>query len=78
MIRKYISVITLFDLSGNITPLFVVLNNGIKYKIDKILHKCPAASLKSGGSGIRYTCLFNNQIRYLFLDNNKWFIEKVS
>ena len=75
MKKKFLSVVTLYDLSGNISPLFVVWDNGVKYKIDRVIQRCPAASLKSGGSGIRYTCLFNNQKRYLFLDQNKWFIE---
>ena len=75
MKRKYVSVVTLYDLSGDIHPLFVVWDNAVKYKVDKVLQKCPAASLKAGGAGMRYTCLFNGQRRYLFLDQNKWFIE---
>jgi hypothetical protein len=69
MKKKYISVVTLYDLSGNISPLFVVWDNGIKYKIDRVIQRCPI------NSKIRYTCLFKNQRRYLFLEQNKWYVE---
>ena len=35
----------------------------------------PAASLKSGGAGIRYTCYIDGKKTYLFLEENKWFYE---
>ncbi|NLC96080.1 MAG: hypothetical protein GX675_00705 [Erysipelotrichaceae bacterium] len=78
MKRKYVSVVTLYDLAGNISPLFIVWDNGVKYKIDRVIQRCPASLFESGGSGIRYTCLFNGQRRYLFLDENKWYIESQS
>lgn len=77
MLRQYVNVVCMYDIQGNIKPLFIIWDNGVKYKIDRIIQRCQAASLKSGGSGLRYTCLFeNNQKRYLFLDDNRWFIEK--
>jgi hypothetical protein len=76
--KIYVNVICSYDINGNIRPIFVIWDNDNKYKIKRIINKENRASLKNGGSGIRYTCIFeNNAKRYLFLDtNNKWFIER--
>ncbi|MDD2591222.1 MAG: hypothetical protein PHP11_06860 [Erysipelotrichaceae bacterium] len=73
--KIYVDVVTIHYKSGSIKPLFIVWSNGQKYPIDKVKNICRAASLKAGGCGIRYTCIINNQERYLFLEENKWFIE---
>lgn len=75
MNHQTVDVICLHTSQGTMTPLFIVWNNGIKYKIDKILQCCQTVSLKSGNSGTRYTCLFNQECRYLFYNDNRWFIE---
>lgn len=77
MEKEFIDVVCVHDRSGNVQPLFILWGDGVKYKIEKILQRCPAASLKCGGSGIRYTCQFSQgQRRYLYLSDNRWFIEK--
>ncbi len=73
---EYVDVICLFNVHGDISPMFVVWKNKVKYPIERIIQKCPASSMYGGGTGMRYTCLINNQRRYLFLNNNRWFIEK--
>lgn len=76
MKRKYVDVICLNDQAGNVTPLFLIWNENRKIPIIKIKEICPRASLKVGGSGLRYTCVFdNNRIRHLFFDRGKWFVE---
>ena len=35
----------------------------------------PAASLRSGGAGLRYTCSIAGVPTYLFLEETKWFFE---
>ena len=72
----YVEVLARFSQQGEIIPLWIIWHNGVKYKIDRILQKCPAACLKGGGAGIRYTCLIQNQRRYLYLNNNRWFVER--
>ncbi len=76
MKRKYVDVICLNDQAGNIKPLYLIWNNDRKIPILKVKEICPRASLKVGGSGLRYTCLFDaNRIRHLYYDRGKWFVE---
>lgn len=76
MKRKYIDVICLNDQLGNIKPLFIIWDNQRKIPIIKVTDVCQRASLKAGGSGLRYTCVFENKlIRHLFYDRGKWFVE---
>ena len=77
MTKTYVEVMCIHDRHGFVRPLSVIWENGVKYAVDRITQVTPAASLKSGGVGMRYTCRIQNQYRYLFLEeNNKWFIEK--
>lgn len=71
----FLPVIAQFSSEGQIRPLLFTWKDGKRYRIDEILDIRPAASLKSGGSGIRYTCRVSRQILYLFLDDNQWFYE---
>lgn len=68
--------VALHTKSGDVTPLFIVWDNQVKYPIDKVIRKQKAASLKSGGMGMRYTIRIENHIRYLYYENPGWFIEK--
>ena len=76
MTRRYIDVICLNDQEGNLKPLYIIWDDGNKIPITKITNICPRASLKAGGSGLRYTCDFGRgNIRHLYLDRGKWFVE---
>jgi len=74
--KQYIQVVASFNKEGKITPLSVMGDNGLTYSIDKITQIINAASLKSGGAGIRYTCTIGGHVRYLYLEETRWFIEK--
>lgn len=74
--KLYVDVIVLNTKEGQIKPLMIVWQNGVKYAIDKISQVTKAASTIAGGTGIRYTCQIQGQQRYLFLEEDKWFIEK--
>lgn len=76
--KKFVEVVAYYDTEGNISPLVIHWDDGSEYEIDRITDVTQAASLKHGGAGIRYTCRIHGQMRYLFLDDNKWFIEKIS
>ena len=60
--------------SGRVIPLSFIYGDKV-IEIDKILDIRPAASLKHGGQGIRYTCKTHNITYYLFYEDDKWFIE---
>lgn len=76
MCRKvYVDVLIKQDKNGRITPLEITWENGEVYEIDKVIGACKAASLKAGGAGIRYTCRIRNKETFLFLENDKWFVE---
>jgi hypothetical protein len=74
-LKVYVEVTARFDLNGNISPLSLIWKDGKAYEISKIKDIRPAASLKAGGAGTRYTCTFDSVERYLFLEENKWFVE---
>lgn len=73
--KQFVSVEAKFDTDGNLLPICIFWEDGRKFEIDKITDVRFAPSLKAGGAGIRYTCRIRNQERYLFLDQNRWFIE---
>ena len=72
--KQKVAVVVLHTKSGELVPLFVVWDNMVKYQIDKIINKQKAASLKSGGFGIRYTVRIQNQYRSLCYEYSGWFI----
>lgn len=76
MRKKFVDVICLNDQAGNLKPLFLIWDNLYKIPIIKVKEICPRASLKVGGSGLRYTCVFEtNRVRHLYYDRGKWYVE---
>lgn len=75
MSKINVEVVAKYDLCGYVKPLSILWEDGRKFNIDRIIDVRQAASLKSGGCGIRYTVSILNKIRYLFLEENVWFVE---
>lgn len=76
VIRKYVDVICLNDKNGNMKPLFLIWKESKKYPVLKVKEICPRASLKVGGTGLRYTCVFPpDMVRHLYYDRGKWYVE---
>ncbi len=75
--KKYVEVTAKFDTEGRVFPLKILWEDGSSYFIDKVLDVRPAASLKAGGAGIRYTCRINMVERFLFLEESRWFVEEI-
>lgn len=71
---EFLEVTAKFDSTGRIIPMSFIWV-GRKINIDKVTDSRPAASLKHGGQGMRYTCRTGNQSYYLFCDEGKWFLE---
>ena len=73
--KQYISVTARFDEDGNLLPLKIHWNDGRSFEIDKVTDIRYAASLKVGGAGLRYTCRIAGAEKYLFLEENRWFVD---
>lgn len=77
MVRRYIDVICLNDKRGILKPLYIIWNDEKKIPIVKIKEVNFSNSLKRGGTGLRYTCLFKyDRIRHLYYDEGKWYVEQ--
>ena len=65
---------------GDLIPLSFVWEDGRRYEIERILDIRPAASLKAGGAGIRYTVRVGSRESFMFLEEergvHKWFMER--
>ena len=73
--RKYVEVTAKFDVDGTVVPIEIQWEDGTKFEIDRILDIRRAASLKAGGAGIRYTCRIRGRVKYLWLEESRWFVE---
>ena len=73
--KQFISVLVLMDSSGKLIPKQIIWEDKA-YVIDKVIDVKRAASLKAGGIGVRFRVVIGGQIRDLFLDDYRWFIEK--
>jgi len=78
--KVYVKVSADIDPSGNIEPVSFVWEDGSRYEIDKIIDKRPAASLKAGGVGIRYSIKVRSRQTYIWLEEchgcQRWFMER--
>jgi hypothetical protein len=75
MRKVFIDVIVKFTKNGTKIPLLVIWEDGRKFEVDKVLDIRRAASLKAGGQGIRYKCLIRGRETFLWLEDEKWFVE---
>lgn len=76
MLKIYVDVLAEFTKEGVLNPREIIWEDGRHYEVDKILDTRPAASLKAGGVGIRYTCRINGLEKYVYYENNnRWFVE---
>ena len=79
--KDYVTVVARHELSGRIRPVAYQLPGGSSVKIDCISDERQAASLKSGGQGMRYTCKVTvDEVQsdvYLFHDEELWFMEAI-
>lgn len=74
--KVYVTVIAQFDPEGIKTPAALIWEDGTLLQIDRVLDMRPAASLKAGGIGDRYTVQIHEKERYLWYEDPAWFVEK--
>ncbi len=74
MSKVFVEVIAKFTKDGGKIPLRIKWQDGRTFDIDKVTDVRRAASLKAGGQGIRYRCRINGRETYLWLEEDKWFV----
>ena len=74
--KVYVDVTARFDKDGQVTPVSVTWEDGRRFPVDRVLDIRRAASLKAGGAGIRYTVRILGKETFLFLEENRWFVER--
>jgi len=77
-LKAYVGVNARFEPDGRLFPLSITWEDGKRYKIDRILDVRRAASLKAGGTGMRYTVRIGRFATYLFIEDGRWFVERKS
>ena len=65
--KVYVPVKAIFTDDGAIRPTALAWEDGQVYVIDRVLEVRPAAAMKAGGQGDRYTVLINGHESYMFL-----------
>lgn len=75
MKKVFVDVLVKFTKDGRKLPLTVIWEDGKQYAIDKVIDMRRAASLKAGGQGMRYLCRIQGHETFLWLEDDKWFVE---
>lgn len=73
--KVYVTVEAKFSAAGELLPVWLEWEDGRRFAIDKVLEHRPAASLKVGGAGERYSCMICGEPRFLFYEGKRWFVE---
>jgi hypothetical protein len=76
MSRKvYVEVSAIFTPEGQIMPRYIRWEDGTLFSVDRVIDIRHAAATKVGGCGLRYTIRIGGRQTYLFLDEDRWFVE---
>lgn len=62
---------------GSVVPRTVVWHDGRRFPVRAVLGRRRCASLKVGGTGIRYDVLVGNARTFLFYEEPRWFVEEI-
>lgn len=73
--RVYVEVAAVFTPEGQILPRQIRWEDGTLFPVDRVMDIRQAAATKAGGCGLRYTIRIRGQQTYLFLDDDRWFVE---
>ena len=75
--KRYVEVLSRTDEEGAVMPVSITWETGRVYEIDRVLDVRQAASLKVGGTGVRYLVRIGSTTTYLFFENPRWFVEEI-
>ncbi len=73
--KRYVKVTSTTDEDGRIMPVSIEWDDGVVYEIDQVTDVRRAASLKVGGTGMRYCIRIGQATTYLFHENPRWYVE---
>ena len=76
LIKTFVAVTAAYEPDGKLRPLAIHWRDGTTFTVDKVIETRPAASLKAGGCGTRFSCRIRNKITHLFFENGRWFVEE--
>ncbi|MDO4537736.1 MAG: hypothetical protein Q4B54_06200 [Coriobacteriales bacterium] len=76
-VKRYVAVVANTNVDGIVTPLTIIWEDGRHFDVDKVIERRQAHSLKTGGSGMRYTVRVGGHTTYLWFDDyrGRWFVE---
>lgn len=83
--KAYVPVEVSFDERGFMHPVRLTWQDGKIFEIDRVIQIKPAAAMKAGGQGDRYTIRIAGKETYLFFERStadrgavigRWFVEK--
>lgn len=73
--KVYVEVVATFTPEGTVIPQHIRWKDGTIFPIDHVTDIRRSAATKAGGCGLRYTIRIGRQQTYLFLDDDRWFVE---
>ncbi len=73
--KVFVAVVARFSPQGEMTPLSIEWEDGRVFAIDRVVDKRKAASLKAGGTGMRYTIRVLGKETFLWYEDPAWFVE---
>ena len=73
--KRYVKVASVTDEDGRVLPTAIEWEDGRVYEIDQVLDARHAASLKVGGTGMRYLIRIGRATTYLFHEDPRWYVE---
>ncbi len=74
VMKIFVKVVANFECDGRITPDKIIWDSGQVFYIDKITDIRWLDSARKGKPKIRYACLIHGQQRYLYYENNRWYM----
>jgi len=75
--KCYVEVVLDVSSEGKITPLAIYWLDGRCFCIDRVVERRYAASMKVGGHGMRYTVFIEGKPKFLWNDENGWYVERI-
>lgn len=73
--KVFVEVIAKFTTEGKIIPITIKWEDDTMFDIDRVNGVMNRAAMKVGGIGVRYDCMIKGKQAYIFLEDNKWYVE---